>query len=79
VNRSFPGYHWIYWVGPALGSLLAAFVYHILEAFGWKTANPGQDYDDLEAQGLDPSNKAPRPKGDPRDSDEAPETATTQI
>jgi len=61
INRSFPGYHWIYWVGPALGSLLAAFFYHTLEAFDWKTANPGQDYDDLEAQASDPSKKTPRP------------------
>jgi len=61
VNRSFPGYHWIYWLGPALGSLLAASFYHLLEAFNWKTANPGQDYDDLEAQAIDPSKSTLRP------------------
>lgn len=27
VNAKFPGYHWIYWVGPLLGSLLAVFAY----------------------------------------------------
>ena len=52
VNHSFPGYHWIYWLGPALGALLAATFYYILEALGWETANPGQDYDDIEAQAL---------------------------
>jgi aquaporin related protein len=61
VNRSFPGYHWIYWLGPALGSLLAALFYHILETFGWQTANPGQDYDDVEAQPLDQSKEIPQP------------------
>jgi aquaporin rerated protein, other eukaryote len=58
VNHSFPHYHWIYWLGPALGSFLAAGFYHLLEAFGWKTANPGQDDDDIEAKALDLSEKA---------------------
>jgi aquaporin rerated protein, other eukaryote len=58
VNRSFPHYHWIYWLGPVLGALLAAAFYHLLEAFGWRTANPGQDYNDVEASLPDLSEKA---------------------
>jgi len=61
INGQFPGYHWIYWVGPALGSLLAAAFYHLLEALDWKTANPGQDYDDLETQIIFPSKTTLRP------------------
>ncbi|KAK5314535.1 Aquaporin-1 [Exophiala xenobiotica] len=61
VNHSFPGYHWIYWIGPFLGSLLAAGFYYLLEAFDWMTAIPGQDYDDLETQMITPSKKTYRP------------------
>ncbi|EXJ81502.1 hypothetical protein A1O1_07566 [Capronia coronata CBS 617.96] len=61
VNHSFPGYHWIYWVGPLLGSLVAAALYYILEALEWRTANPGQDYDDLEVQMINPKQKTVRP------------------
>lgn len=61
VDHSIPGYHWIYWIGPFLGSFLAAGFYYLLEAFDWKTANPGQDYDDLETQMITPSKKTDRP------------------
>jgi aquaporin related protein len=27
VNGSFPSYHWIYWIGPILGALLAVIAY----------------------------------------------------
>lgn len=43
VARSFPNYHWIYWVGPIIGSLMAAALYHILKALEYETSNPGQD------------------------------------
>lgn len=57
INGSFPGYHWIYWLGPALGALLSAGFYHLLEALDWHQANPGQDYDDLETQMFKPGSK----------------------
>ncbi|PWW71958.1 aquaporin-like protein [Tuber magnatum] len=47
VTRDFPGYHWIYWVGPALGAALGAAVYKILLLVNYKTLNPGQDDDGL--------------------------------
>ena len=43
INRGFPGYHWIYWLGPFLGSFLAAACYHVFKLLGYQTANPGQD------------------------------------
>lgn len=61
VTGSFPGYHWIYWVGPFLGSLLASGFWYLLETLGWKTVNPGQDYDDLETQYIDPKMRTLRP------------------
>lgn len=48
INRSFPGYHWIYWVGPLLGSLLASGFYHFLRLVRWERINPGQDYNEEE-------------------------------
>ncbi|KAK2731965.1 hypothetical protein FQN55_004293 [Onygenales sp. PD_40] len=45
INRSFPGYHWIYWIGPGLGSLLATGMYYLLKMLRYETCNPGQDSD----------------------------------
>ncbi|KAM0706034.1 hypothetical protein Q7P35_007394 [Cladosporium inversicolor] len=39
----FPGYFWIYFVGPVLGALLAAGFYHFVKFFNYEDANPGQD------------------------------------
>ncbi|THC96087.1 hypothetical protein EYZ11_004460 [Aspergillus tanneri] len=50
INRSFPGYHWIYWVGPLLGSLLASGFFGLLTLFEYTTVNPGQDFNDWEAK-----------------------------
>lgn len=49
INRSFPGYHWIYWVGPGLGSLLASGFYGLLVLVQWQKINPGQDFNEWEA------------------------------
>ncbi|RHZ50577.1 hypothetical protein CDV55_100952 [Aspergillus turcosus] len=50
INRSFPGYHWIYWVGPLLGSLLACGFYTFLRMFKYESVNPGQDFNEWEAK-----------------------------
>jgi len=47
VTGDFPGYHWIYWVGPGLGAALGAAVYKFLLLVNYKTLNPGQDDDGL--------------------------------
>lgn len=49
VLDDFPGYFWIYWVGPGLGGALAAGVYLFFKHFRFNTANPGADFDDREA------------------------------
>ena len=49
VLGSFPGYHWIYWVGPMLGSILAVLFYRIIKMLEYETANPGQDFNAHEA------------------------------
>ncbi|KAK4160241.1 aquaporin-1 [Cladorrhinum sp. PSN259] len=41
--REFPGYHWIYWLGPLLGSLLATGFYAVVKYLHYEEANPGQD------------------------------------
>lgn len=43
VARNFPGYHWIYWVGPFLGALVTAGYYKLIKGLNYEEANPGQD------------------------------------
>lgn len=50
VLTSFPGYHWIYWLGPALGSVLAAGFYRFVKVLEYETANPGADFNEQEAE-----------------------------
>jgi hypothetical protein len=46
------GWHldWIYWLGPLLGSVLAVGFYKFIKALEYETANPGQDFNDKEAE-----------------------------
>ncbi|KAF7530482.1 hypothetical protein G7054_g9543 [Neopestalotiopsis clavispora] len=50
AGRSFPGYHWIYWLGPAMGGLLAAGYYRFVKMAHYEEANPGQDAPVAEQQ-----------------------------
>lgn len=43
--RSFPVYHWIYWVGPFIGSLISFGIWKILHILEYQYVNPGQDAD----------------------------------
>lgn len=45
VLHEFNGYHWIYWLGPILGSIIAAGFYKFIKVLEYETANPGQDLD----------------------------------
>ncbi|KAJ4357710.1 Aquaporin-1 [Didymosphaeria variabile] len=49
VTHEFPGYHYIYWFGPLMGTLLAWGMYRIVKSVEYQTVNPGQDFDDHEA------------------------------
>jgi aquaporin rerated protein, other eukaryote len=46
VGASFPGYHYIYWIGPLLGALLAGGYYRFIKLFNYEEVNPGQDATD---------------------------------
>lgn len=50
VLHSFPGYHWIYWLGPFLGSLLAVLFYRLIKVLEYETAAPGNDFNKQEAE-----------------------------
>ena len=43
VARTFPGYHWIYWLGPVMGGLLAGGYYKFVKSMNYEEVNPGQD------------------------------------
>ncbi|KAK5129573.1 hypothetical protein LTR08_003159 [Meristemomyces frigidus] len=43
AGRNFQSYHWIYWIGPGLGALVASGYYHFVKFFNYEDANPGQD------------------------------------
>ena len=45
VVGQFPGYHWIYWVGPAFGATCATGFYKGIKAMHFETVVPDQDGD----------------------------------
>ena len=58
VTRNFPPYHYIYWFGPVMGTLLAFGMYRIVKIVEYETVNPGQDFDDHEAAAFQPPENA---------------------
>ncbi|KAF8861173.1 aquaporin-like protein [Acephala macrosclerotiorum] len=44
VNHDFPDYHWIYWVGPIAGVLLAVLFYKLVKALEYETAQEHDEY-----------------------------------
>lgn len=61
IAHKFEDYHWIYWIGPFLGSLLASGFYKFIKTLEYETANPGQDFDENETQLFDPERDTNRP------------------
>jgi aquaporin related protein len=43
VLGKFAGSHWIYWLGPFLGAILAVLFYRFIKMLEYETANPGAD------------------------------------
>ncbi|KAF2022154.1 aquaporin-like protein [Aaosphaeria arxii CBS 175.79] len=48
ILGTFDSYHWIYWVGPLVGAVLAVVFYRLIKALEYETANPGADGDGQE-------------------------------
>jgi aquaporin related protein len=59
VIYGFSGYHWIYWLGPVMGSGLAVLVYRGLKFAGYPLANPTADFDDVEMLALGSGSSRP--------------------
>ncbi|KAH6722271.1 aquaporin-like protein [Leptodontidium sp. MPI-SDFR-AT-0119] len=45
VTGIFDKEHWIYWVGPMVGTFIAVFFYKFIKMLEYEMANPGQDGD----------------------------------
>jgi aquaporin related protein len=48
ITGSWPYYHWIYWIGPGLGALLATGFYLLIRQLEYWTVNP--DVDEYETK-----------------------------
>ena len=72
VIAGFDKHHWIYWLGPILGSLLATGLYRLLKVLEYETVNPGQDSaGDAAAESYRCAISKPSlPRGDSAHSDE---------
>ena len=55
--------HWIYWVGPLIGTLVAVAFYFVFKALEYETANPGQDDSDIPEKQGHPPKHDPTPSG----------------
>ncbi|MBW0487667.1 hypothetical protein O181_027382 [Austropuccinia psidii MF-1] len=45
VITGFPSYHWIYWVGPTIGSIFGTLFYLFMKSVDYGSLNPKQDSD----------------------------------
>lgn len=59
VNRSFPDYHWIYWVGPTGGVVLAVLFYKLVKALEYESAQEQDDY--MDSHPMLPRAASPKP------------------
>ncbi|KAK4544696.1 hypothetical protein LTR36_003945 [Oleoguttula mirabilis] len=72
AGGNFQTYHWIYWIGPFLGALIAGGYYHFVKFFNYEEANPGQDSSGSDDEGRPSSSQSARdgaqPQRDGRDT-----------
>jgi aquaporin related protein len=57
ITHSFHSYHWIYWVGPMLGALLASLFYMFIKALEYETVNLVADPKAALGEKFDRSNR----------------------
>ncbi|KAF1354430.1 aquaporin-like protein [Lizonia empirigonia] len=50
VTGIFDVEHWIYWVGPGIGAIIAVVFYKFIKMLEYEVANPGQDDDKYESE-----------------------------
>jgi aquaporin rerated protein, other eukaryote len=61
VVHSFYSYHWIYWVGPILGSMLASGFYMFIKAPEYETVNHEQDDEGNVGMHFNPATQQEKP------------------
>ncbi|KAI1781162.1 aquaporin-like protein [Hypoxylon cercidicola] len=59
VIGEFRSYHWIYWLGPILGSLVASGFYVFIKALEYETVNPQQDNSEKTPKASETPSKPP--------------------
>ena len=47
VTREFPTEHWIYWVGPTAGAILAALFFKLIKVLEYETAQDEEESEDI--------------------------------
>ncbi|CAN8103660.1 unnamed protein product [Discula destructiva] len=58
VTATFDQEHWIYWVGPGLGALIAWCFYRFIKTLEYEMVNPGADGDPLNDPSKNPEKRA---------------------
>ncbi|KAK6210856.1 hypothetical protein LQW54_005731 [Pestalotiopsis sp. IQ-011] len=58
VTATYEAEHWIYWIGPIMGALLAVVFYRFIKTLEYEMANPGADGDVANDPTVNPEKRA---------------------